>query len=109
MAYKDPPKEHQFTSENNPGVGRPKGIKNFKTILRNIAEQKELHTNPITGEKSPTELIIVLAWQLYKKARSGDLKALEMILDRTEGKLKQQLEHSGDTENPIVFKRLFDE
>jgi hypothetical protein len=76
----------------------------FKALLLDILENKEEYViikdaelldenNKPTGErvtiryKAPTKDKIMLAWT--KKATSGDLKAIDMIMDRTEGKAVQ--------------------
>lgn len=43
---------------------------------------------------------------LYDKAESGDVQAAREIADRFEGKAAQQLIHSGDEENPVIFRKI---
>lgn len=92
--------------------GRPKNALSFKTILRKIIEASENHEdfkNPISGKIEKQDQLTLIIWRLLQKARSGDLKAIEMMLDRVDGKPKQEIEHSGNKENPVAFKRLFDD
>lgn len=41
--------------------------------------------------------------KLITKAANGDLKAMEILFDRTEGKPMQAIQHSGDKENPVIL------
>lgn len=45
-----------------------------------------------------------IAEKLIEKAEGGDVSALREIGDRIDGKAKQQIEVSGDDENPLVAK-----
>jgi hypothetical protein len=60
----------------------------------------KLKKHPITKESdvrlTASEIILL---QLVSKATRGDLKAINSVLDRTEGKPKQALEHSGNVSN----------
>lgn len=44
-----------------------------------------------------------LADALVEKALEGDVSAIKEIGDRIDGKPKQQIEHSGDAENPVAM------
>jgi len=39
---------------------------------------------------------------MFDKAREGDVQAANWIRDTADGKPKQQVEHSGDTDSPFV-------
>lgn len=43
-----------------------------------------------------------IADALVEQAMDGDVTAIKEIGDRIDGKPKQQIEHSGDQENPIA-------
>ncbi len=62
----------------NPG-GRPKGT-SVTAVLRELLDQ--------AGPDS-------VAAPLLELAQGGDIQAIKVLLDRTEGKVKEQLEHSG--------------
>jgi hypothetical protein len=64
--------------------GRPKGTKNMSTILR---EMLELEIE-VDGVKMTQKDAIVK--KLIKKSNSGNLRAIQEIFDRTEGKAKQE-------------------
>jgi hypothetical protein len=77
--------------------GRPKGVQNSKTRLLRLLELVTKVRNPVTGEEEDFSIAEQLDMQIIAKARKGDLKAYEIILDRLEGKPKQstELEVSG--------------
>lgn len=51
-----------------------------------------------------------LVKMLWRKVRQGDLRAAEIILDRTEGKPPQRLAIAGDQTEPIVHEiHLYEE
>jgi hypothetical protein len=77
--------------------GKPKGVLNSKTRLLRLLELVTKVRNPVTGEEEEFSIAEQLDMQIIAKARKGDLKAYEIILDRLEGKPKQstELEVSG--------------
>ncbi len=78
-------------------AGKPKGVQNSKTRLLRLLELVTKVRNPVTGEEEDFSIAEQLDMQIIAKARKGDLKAYEIILDRLEGKPKQstELEVSG--------------
>ena len=87
-------------------TGNPNGrpITSISSILKKLGEAKEIafevtvtdkngnvktEKGNIKSKKTINELVSV---QLLKKAVSGDLKAIDMVLDRTEGKPKQSVD-----------------
>jgi len=79
-----PPTEHQFGA-NKPGNrrGRPKGSKNIRTIVRNIAQEKHsIKEGEETIELTTVELLFRM---LAIKAMNGDIRAdkfVDRFLDR---------------------------
>ena len=95
-------KERGAKTQFNKGVsgnpaGKPKGVQNSKTRLLRLLELVTKMKNPVTGEEEEFSLAEQLDMQVIAKARKGDLKAYEMILDRLEGRAKQtsEIELSG--------------
>lgn len=83
--------EHQFKpGESGNPSGRPKGITSITTTLKKLMNAKYYKKvkNPITKEDTRNKGADILAFELFKKASKGDLKALEIILDRMDGKVK---------------------
>lgn len=83
--------------------GRPKGARNFKTILTEYLDAVTKSQNPISGaiEEIPIRDQIVL--QLIAKAQSGDYQAIKDLLDREMGKASESVKLTGDTENPVAI------
>lgn len=72
-------------------AGKPKGTKHLSTILRAMLnEEIEIDGKLIKFDQA-------LIKKLLKKASEGDIKAIQEVFDRTEGKAKQEIEteHSG--------------
>src|ERR1700683_44940 len=99
VAYARPPRKTRFKSgaSGNP-KGRPKGSKNFSTV---IAEELDGRV-PVTenGRRTKIAMRKVIAKQLVNKAASGDLKATQTLLSQT-----RQDEQSG---NPGASQDVFD-
>lgn len=74
-------------------AGRPPSEKTFANMLR-IALKEAAEDG---GDK-----LRMIADQLVTKAMGGDLQAVKEIADRLDGKPAQQVELSGDAENPVV-------
>jgi hypothetical protein len=72
--------------------GKPKGVLNSKTRLLRLLELVTKVRNPVTGEEEEFSIAEQLDMQIIAKARKGDLKAYEILLDRLEGKPKQSSE-----------------
>jgi Family of unknown function (DUF5681) len=86
-----PPKGTQF----KPGhTGNPKGRPKGSSLQRLLKDLLEFEA----GGKSSGELIVE---QLIKKACRGNLKAIEIVLDRIEGKARQRIDVGGTDGAPI--------
>lgn len=94
VGYKKPPKEHQFSSTNQPPVngGHAKGYVHFKTAVLKFLQQ-EIKKD----KKGSTEPMDVLAWRLVemclkptfngrKVSFNQRLDAMKTLLDRVEGR-----------------------
>lgn len=80
--------------------GRPKGSRSLSTILREMLDESiEVIEN---GKKTKKQFKDVLIRKLLKKANDGDMRAIQEIFDRVEGKSKQEIEHSGELKQVIV-------
>ena len=108
----------QFSSENQPENKGRKGktvseflkeygegnkiefeIKVFKDGLKKPKVQK----GTIESETSINELMAVT---IIKNAIQGDNKAMTTYLERTEGRVTQNLKHSGDPDNPVTTQTV---
>jgi hypothetical protein len=79
LGYKRPPKHSRFRKgvSGNPR-GRPKGKRNFATVLKEILEEKVV-INEGRARKTVTKLEAALK-QLANKAASGDLVAARQLI-----------------------------
>ena len=82
VGYRRPPKHSQFAKgrSGNPN-GRPKGVRNFATVI-----EAELNTKiPITenGKRKSISKREAVAKQLVNKAASGDTKAMPLLLNES--------------------------
>lgn len=85
--------------------GRKKGSLDYKTILKRWLELEEKIKNPVTGEiEFLTQADIITLAQL-KEARNGNTQAFNSLLDRYEGKPKQSIENSGNSDLTIRIVR----
>lgn len=69
--------------------GRPKGSKNMSTILREMLDEDVEIV--VDGVKSKKKFADVIVRKLIKKANDGDIKAIQEVFDRSEGKAKQEV------------------
>lgn len=97
------------------GPGRPKGLKNVKTRLKELLEveiTKNLKDNSgnIVGQDTRTQYDWILLSHL-KKASAGDMAAIKEIYERIDGKVAQTSILQGDEEGGAMkhehrFKNL---
>ncbi len=102
------PNEHlnQFKEgeSGNPN-GRPKGSRNLSTILKEMLEEDVEVV--IDGKKERRQFQEVIICKLLKKANDGDIRAIEQIFDRTEGKAKQTVDFTGIVDTRKTTSDLF--
>lgn len=103
-----PPKKGEVRNPN----GRPAGSKNRATIARMILEsavhfpdelvEKVQQIFPEFSKKTTGE-IAATYMQLVKAVTDKDTLAYKTLMDSAYGAPKQEVEHSGDEQNPIKF------
>jgi hypothetical protein len=71
-----------------------KGIPNTKTRLKRILELEQKLKNPVTGEIETFTVAEQMDIKIIEKARKGDIKAYNAILDRLEGKPNQVIDQN---------------
>ena len=86
-----PPVETRFEPgrSGNP-KGKPRGTLSLKSLLK-----RELEKEVKNGE-NPVTVAQALMNDLVKYAHKGNMKAMEMILDRIDGKILQEFNFQGD-------------
>lgn len=93
-----------FTGADDPrrSNGRPKGVPNAKTRYQRILNLIERIKNPVTGETEEFTVAEVLDLKLIEKARKGDIRAYQEVMDRLEGKAQQSIDMNVDGKVSIV-------
>ena len=69
-------------------AGKPKGARHVSTLM------KEAITAVATDTGTSDDILIIQA--LVAKAKDGDLKAVDMVLDRVDGKAEQTINLDAD-------------
>jgi len=64
-----------------------------------ITRQSFSHLLKQTVEANDYERLKMVVNTLVDKAEEGDMKAMQILIDRYEGSVKQQVEHSGEIKN----------
>lgn len=92
-----PPKERQFKpgQSGNP-AGKKPGTIALKTYIKKWLAAEEDFKNPITKETEKLSQYDILVLMQIAKARKGDTRAFEALLDRVEGKPKQSIDLDTD-------------
>lgn len=81
-----------------PGAGRKKGSSAMSDRLKDMLNHNINYLDPIEGEPTRKQIKEHINMTLIKKALDGDLKAIQEIYDRTEGKpinMNQYLDKEG--------------
>ena len=82
-------------------AGRPKKGQSFAEVLKEEAESMAGST-----DLSMMQAIAKILWQ---KAGKGDLKAIDMLMDRIDGKPRQSIDHTTDgKEITAVVREIVD-
>jgi len=108
-------KQYRFKPGNPGGPGRPKGYKDFRTVLAEVADMEAPHKflkkMLAEGVKLPDSTWrYLLASTALLKAAGGSTRHLEIVLDRLEGAVKQQIETSGSVNvNYVDLPKEFEE
>ena len=83
--------------------GRPKGARNFKTILTEYLDVVTKAQNPVSGAVEELSMRDQIILQLIAKAQAGDYQAIKDLMDREMGKASESVKLTGDTENPVAI------
>lgn len=78
VGYKKPPRSGQIQlGERRNPKGRPKGSRNFNSIMRQLMEKSM--TLLIDGEKVSVSGREAIAYRVFQKAVAGDAKCIEIL------------------------------
>ena len=72
--------------------GRPKGLRNRSTIVREWLEANYKKVNPITGQNETLQIQDHLVISLIGKALKGDVQAFRELFDSAHGKVSELLD-----------------
>lgn len=72
--------------------GRPKGLRNRSTIVREWLEANYKKVNPITGQNETLQIQDHLVISLIGKALKGDVQAFRELFDSGHGKVSELLD-----------------
>ena len=73
-------------------LGRPKGLRNRSTIVREWLEATYKKVNPITGQNETLQIQDHLVISLIGKALKGDVQAFRELFDSGHGKVSELLD-----------------
>jgi hypothetical protein len=83
--------------------GRPEGVRNRSTVLKELLATECDFTNPLTFKKESAELEKQLMVALIAKGKRGDVQAIREILDTVYGKLTDKNEVKIEGPIPITI------
>ena len=89
MAFPNTDTQFEKGISGNPN-GRPKGVRNRSTLVREWLEVKQKAKNPITGQTEELEQQDIMTLALIRKAREGDVQAYKELMDSAHGKVEQK-------------------
>ncbi len=83
-----------FKKGQKEGIGYPKGIPNAKTRLKRLLSIMIEKKNPLSGEIENASIADQMDISQIIKALKGDTAAYREVMDRHEGKVKQEIEQT---------------
>lgn len=90
-------KKGQIISGSGNPAGKPKGARHFSTLIR------EAIIKVAEGDAEPSDVLIVK--QLVTKAKSGDLAAIDRVIDRVDGKAEQTINLDAEVHTDYQFSK----
>ena len=90
-------------------LGRPKGLRNRSTIVREWLEATYKKVNPITGQNETLQIQDHLVISLIGKALKGDVQAFRELFDSGHGKVSELLDVTSKGESIAQEKLSPDE
>jgi hypothetical protein len=87
--------------------GRPEGVRNRSTVLKELLQQVVDFTNPLTLKKESADLETQVMTALIARARRGDVTAIREILDTVYGKVSEKSELSGSVDLNMMSREEF--
>lgn len=96
MGNNNPKTEHLIPTQMKKGHkkvgGRKKGTLNQTTLLKKLIYENFKHQNPLTKKTENKKIVewVNIAWIV--KAMKGDMRAIESLIDRMDGKVPNKVE-----------------
>ena len=87
-------------------LGRPKGLRNRSTIVREWLEASYKKINPITGQNETLQIQDHLVISLIGKALKGDVQAFRELFDSGHGKVSELLDVTSKGESITTQEKL---
>jgi hypothetical protein len=102
MPTPPPPENTRFKpGQSGNRRGRPKGT-SVSDRLRKVLQAGKIGDTKLPRGKKVADLLTEL---ILKKALKGDAKFLHILLDRSEGKAPETVEHSGKLTVEVVYEQ----
>lgn len=87
--------------------GRPVGVRNRSTIVKQWLEATKIAKNPISETEEEMQVQDMMTLALISKALKGDVAAFKELMDSGYGKVPNQVDAEGDkTDNEIIIKTV---
>lgn len=102
---RNPPPEETKWKEGDPSPnpsGRPKGSRNRSTVAREMLALLEKVKNPITEKHETLDQEAIMTLAILNKARKGDVRAYQALMDSAFGQPKQTVEVEGDKVRKLI-------
>ena len=95
-----------FQKGNKFGKGSPKGSPNRSKPILDILSLEQDAVNPVTKNEERLNQLQLIGLAMLKKARSGDVRAAQFLIDNGYGKLTENFEVNQIGENTGSLKDL---
>lgn len=82
-------------------INKPKGATSVVADLRRLMEKKMPITDPVTGKPIKTKISKIVAMKLIKNAINGDIRAIQEVMERIDGKTPSNMNIGGQPNNPL--------
>jgi len=93
--------KHMFQKGNPGGPGQTLGKVMVRTILKRVLQSEFNFDNPLTLGNYKMSVNEAIALKLVKKALDGNLRAIEMIFERVDGKVADMLQLGNIDDKPL--------
>lgn len=97
-------KPFEFKEGNPGGPGRAPGTTILRTSLKKILAYQIDIENPLTKDLEKITVNEAIALKLVKRALEGNLRAIEMIFDRVDGKIVDMLQLGNMDDKPLALE-----